>query len=263
MCEGIGSEIKALRENLGWSQYHLAQKIPLSQKEISRIEHEQVVNIPRATLIRLGEVLESPVADGELNRWLHMQGYRDYLRPRLPLPPGSAAILAQTEPFPAAMVDIGGNLVACNRAMERVFAAVSQRVPLGRNLAVELLRRSPSGLPSAATEELAGKILRRLLWEWSFFGDEEWVHEMHAAIGAALGTGWESAALGWTVPLARPAIDEIAWPLDPTSPARFIAVEHGIRRRPDLGLFRLYPANAQAREWCAEPKERTYTPIRR
>ncbi len=261
MCEGIGSEIKALREKLGWSQDHLAQKIPLSQKEISRIEHEQVVNIPRATLIRLGEVLESPVADGGLNRWLHLQGYRDYLRPGLPLPPGAAAILAQTEPFPAALVDIGGNLVACNRAMERVFGAVSQRVPLGRNLAVELLRRSPSGLPSATTEELAGKILRRLLWEWSLFADD-WVLEMRAGISAALGTGWESAALGWMIPLARPTIDEISWPLDPTSPARFITVEHGIRRRPDLGLFRLHPVNAPAQEWCLEGKASTYAPSR-
>ncbi len=260
MCEGIGSEIKALRENMGWSQYQLAQKIPLSQKQISRIEHGEVVGISRATLIRLGEVLESPVADGELNRWLHLQGYRAYLRPGLPLPPGATATLTQMEPYPAALVDIGGHLVACNGAMERAFGAVSRRVPLGRNLAVDLLRHSSGRLLSAMSEQLATKILRRLLWEWSFFADEDWVYDMHATIGAALGTGWEAATLGWMAPLARPAIDEITWPLRSASPGRFIAVEHAIRRRPDLGLFRLHPANAQARVWCAEPEERVYAP---
>jgi DNA-binding XRE family transcriptional regulator len=249
--EEIGSSIKALRENLGWSQLQLARKIPLSQKQISRIENQQVADIPRATLIRLAEVLAIPVMTGELNRWLYIQGYRQYVCPRLPLPPQWDHLLARYDPYPAVLVDVGGYLAAINRASERLLAECNRSIPRGSHLVVELCR--PNGrLSGLIHPSNVPGLVRRLLWEWSFHADEPWVSETDKALTEQLGQLWTDLARQY-VPdpnFSPPAIEALEWAIPSAPGSRFLGVEMQLRHRPDLRLLVYYPLNSDSEKWC-------------
>lgn len=252
---GIGTFVKALREQLGWSQQQLAQKVPLSQRQISRIETHQVLEIPRSTLIRLAEVLQQPVCTGDLNRWLYSEGYRAYIRPRLPLPPNYRLLLDSQEPYPAAIIDVGGYFSACNHAMHCLFEEFGSHPPLGKNLIVESIRDRNS-LDALIGPYRDAQIIHRLLWEWSLYPPEEdWVLATMQALEHELGDRWTLITDEFQ---AHPAYDgprrpeEFFWPLASAPGSRFVSVETSVHLRPDIGLFIVLPNNQAARQWCLD-----------
>lgn len=247
MSETMGSRIRKLREALGWSQQQLARKIPISQKQISRIEQEQVLAIPRPTLIRIGEVLQEPVVSGELNRWLYREGYRPYIRPRLPLSPSAARLLALAAPQPAVVLDVGWFVSAVNPAWERLTGSgPPDQWPFGHLLA-EVLH--PAGrLNGLVTEDDAVRLVARLIFEWTVFPDDEWVAEIQATLYSWLGTLWRDI---WRVAERSLNVgsaivrDEVHWLFGGNPPSLFRCRPLGVPDRPDLRVICYLPSTTR------------------
>jgi len=254
MTEDIGSSIRRLREALGWSQYQLAKKVPISQKQMSRIENHQVIEIPRATLIRLAEVLHTPLMTGEVNRWLYLGGYRPLIHPNLPLPPNADTLLARFNPYPAAVLDVAGHLSACNPAMENLFSAFSLDLPIGQSVVPALCRPTHHQQAPMLSSAEVSFIVRRLLLEWSLYSDEEgWIVDAKRQLARDLGELWDylSDTFRPDAELLTPWPAEFVMNIPLLSPRpRFIITEVLVSRRPDLGLYVLYPMNDSAKTWC-------------
>ncbi len=255
MTEDIGASVRRLRESLGWSQYQLAQKLPMSQKQVSRIENHQVVEIPRATLIRLAEVLRTPLITGEVNRWLYLSGYRPYIYPGLPLPPNADAIVSRFDPYPCALVDVAGSLDACNAAMRRLFSTFAMQPPIGRSLVCALFQSLRRDDPLVSPTEITFMV-RRLLLEWSLYPEAEaWIHAAKTQIATELGSMGQKLIENFRpdTELLTPMPAEFVVKLPSVHPLpRFFITEVAVSRRPDLGLYVLYPLNPSAKAWCLD-----------
>lgn len=60
MADGIGNRMKALREEKGWTQTHLAELTGVSRKTVNTVENG--VFIPSVTVaLKLAKVFETPV----------------------------------------------------------------------------------------------------------------------------------------------------------------------------------------------------------
>lgn len=60
MADGIGNRMKALREEKGWTQAHLAELTGVSRKTVNTVENG--VFIPSVTVaLKLAKVFETPV----------------------------------------------------------------------------------------------------------------------------------------------------------------------------------------------------------
>jgi len=119
----INDRIRVLREQLGMSQSELADRVPLSQKQISRIERGCFVQLPRRTLVRLAEVLDQPLMTGEVNDWLLQSGYAPLIRPGLPLPPDLAVWLQGVDGLPMAVIDPAGTVRHANLLFQALAGA--------------------------------------------------------------------------------------------------------------------------------------------
>jgi transcriptional regulator with XRE-family HTH domain len=171
----INDRIRALREQLGMSQSELADRVPLSQKQVSRIERGCFVQLPRRTLVRLAEVLDRPLVTGEVNEWLLQSGYAPLIRPDLPLPPDLSGWLQGVDGLPVAVIDPAGTVRHANalfqalagpgrRGQENVlFWAVDARSPLDPRDRPRLLMWHLGWLRYAAGEPWVARLRESVL----------------------------------------------------------------------------------------------------
>ncbi len=255
--KAIGLSVRHLREQLGWSQYQLARKIPLSQKQLSRIETEQVVEIPRATLIRLAEVLREPLVTGEVNRWLNASGYRPYVCPGLPLPANVRAVLQTLQPYPALLLDAVGTVCAYNSPLAALFNAFAIPPPLGKPI-VSYLWPSLHTDPPAVSVATLEWMIRRLLSNWESYSNESWVDEQKSTMASLLGDEWNRLHrdVHPDAILLSVLSSELLVHLPETSgPAHFLVTSGFLRYRPDLEVYLLHPMNEQTYAWCSSHSE--------
>lgn len=257
MLEEIGSSVRRIRESQGWSQFQLAAKIPISQKQISRIENQQVVGIARHTLIRLAEVLRDPIATGEVNRWLFLCGYRPLVCPRLPLPANASELMVRFDPYPAALLDVGGYFRAYNQAMRRLLATFALRPSLEKSVVSILVAALRSTPPLVSVQEVAF-MARRLLLQWSLNPDEAWATAARNALADELGGLFDTIVQDFRPELEcltlMPVEFNVQVPHFPST-LTFFLTEVLVSHRPDLGLYVLYPISPSAKEWC-QPSSR-------
>jgi transcriptional regulator with XRE-family HTH domain len=242
----IGTRIRALREQIAMSQTELAERIPLSQKQVSRIERDNYVQLPRHTLIRIAEVLEIPLATGEVNAWLGQSAYAPLVRPGLPLPKDLEDWLAWASSLPVAVMDPAG--------------AVRHHTPLFGQLWTHECRRS-GNLTVWALEPsspLGARDRRRLLaWHWGllrYARCEPWVEDveqMVARFGAQALALWDSVAKDTLLPadfspspwhLQDETLGELSFRVAISQPTW----------RPDLQVLVFHPYDARTRLWCED-----------
>lgn len=251
----IGNRIRELRDRKGWSQQQLAETIPLSQRQLSRIENNQVHAIDRQTLIRIAESLQKPIATGELNQWLYMLGYRPHIRPLLPLPDEYQELVRYFMPYPATLTDIGWYARWWNRSMEQFY-----NVPNGSfkgiqaNLFVQYF--SPSGvMRQSYPTSHSGRVLSRLFWEWIPFEGEQWLQQLKLLIEEELGVTLEVLREQYGVTRIPPSpnlIFPISLRRPNQRPMRFRMVQIPIAHRPDLKITVYEPIGQRAIEWCRQ-----------
>jgi len=242
----IGARIRALREQIAMSQAELAERIPLSQKQVSRIERDNFVQLPRHTIVRIAEVLEIPLATGEVNDWLGRSAYAPLVRPGLPLPKQLEEWLEWASSLPVAVMDPSGQ--------------VRHHTPLFGRLWTHECRRSGNltAWALAPSSPLCGRDRRRLLaWHWGllrYARSEPWVEEVEALVASfgpeAVGL-WESVAQDVLVPagftptpwhLRDERLGELSFRISANQPTW----------RPDLQVLVFVPLDARTRLWCGE-----------
>lgn len=251
--ESIGLAIRSHRLSQHWSQAQLARKVALSQKQLSRIEQSQVLEISRDLLITIAQALRVPVLSGEVNQWLYKCGYRPYVAPQLELPDEYVQWIVRFNPFPAILLDIGWYLRFWNQTIERLF-----QIPFGslkglnQNLAV-LLYAPDSPLAGWWSPELLAHMLNRLLVEWQPYVTEPWVSSLKSALSERIGIPWDEL-----VHQHCPALT----PIPSTSEILSVSADHGIRKlrfrsnqvpipnRPDLMIIHYYPLDDYTERWC-------------
>lgn len=242
----IGPRIRLLREQIAMSQSNLADRIPLSQKQVSRIEHDSYVQLPRHTLIRIAEVLAIPLATGEVNAWLGHCAYAPLVRPNLPLPDGLANWLAWASSLPVAVLDPSGQVRHHTRLFGELWTHECRR---SGNLTVWALEPS---------SPLCERDRRRLLaWHWGllrYARSEPWVDEVERMVARF---GPEALALWNGVEhdtLLPSDFSQSPWHLHDEVRGE-LSFRVGISQpvwRPDLQVLVFYPYDARTRLWCEE-----------
>ncbi|MCY0864696.1 MAG: helix-turn-helix domain-containing protein [Sulfobacillus sp.] len=249
-----GARVRQLREAKHWSQQQLAQKLTVSQKHLSRLEHGDVLQVERDLLIRIAEVFGDPLATGELNQWLYGFGYRPHVLPQLPLPPDYQRLLDAYLPYPASIIDVGWFIRHWNRAMERFYRIPNGQLKgLGQNWLVQYFH--PQGvLRHTYSSESIRRVLGRLFWEWYAYYDEPWNRDLRQALEQLLGLTWEGLIEQYRLPIppVPPPWDEPVWLRQGPglSPLRFRAVYARVPHRPDLRITVYEPDEPLARAWC-------------
>ncbi|MDA8193524.1 MAG: helix-turn-helix transcriptional regulator [Thermaerobacter sp.] len=250
---GIGHRIRQLREANGWSQQQLALKIPLSQKQLSRIEQAQVSSIDRQLLIRIAEALDVPVASGELNQWLYTLGYRPHIRPLLPLPPKHQELVDQFMPYPATLLDIGWFARWWNPAMERFYNLPNgSLIGLDANLFVQYFM--PHGVMHRAyPASHTASVIIRLLWDWAPYEQEPWLLALKTALEAYLGISLAALRERHQVKTMPPSpnfVVPLSLHVPRQRPLRFRSFQVPVAHRPDLKITVYEPADQRAEDWC-------------
>ncbi len=256
----VGSRIRDLRRTKRWTQQKLAQTVPLSQKQMSRIENGEVYQLNRNIIIRLGTILEDPILTGEVNLWLHRLDYRPHVTPSLPLPISAMEITEHFSPYPAALLDVGWFVRDWNRPMQQLFGlSHSDLVGLERNLLVQIFHPR-SRLMAYLTPDVVRGLLHRLVWDWAPHQNEPWQRDLAWRLSQRLGNQW------WSFLRSLPeTMDEVA-PL--TELIQIPAHRHGttlvfrsnslpVCNRPDLRVTVYYPMTVETLGWCQQFKERS------
>lgn len=250
----LGARIRALREERGLSQSQAARRVPLSQKQWSRLELGDVSSVDRALLIRMAEILESPLATGELNQWLHAFGYRPYVLPGLPLPPNHAEFLHQYVRNPAITIDWGRYLRCANRPIQQLYNfRVEALMGIRRNWLWQYFH--PRGLiyPTYPRDSEA-RILNHLFWDWHPYSTEAWNLQLKEDLEAALGVRWSDLVNRYHIPTEpiTGALSEVVTISGPRhdSPLIFQTRAVTIPARPDLLTIVYEPMNGAALLWC-------------
>jgi transcriptional regulator with XRE-family HTH domain len=238
----IGERIRAWRRRQGLTQAELAERIPLSQKQVSRLERGTFVQPPRPTLIRVAEVLGEPLVTGEVNRWLALYGYAPVVRPRLPLPPALPQLFPES--LPAFCFDAAWNL----RALSPLARVLTGDAWEDFNLARYLAGPDP-GLAEADRERLLAWVVSTVAW----LPADDWVEDFARMVGQA-------ARLSWTELVSR--ADRLTWPVGywpgtlavrlPGEDLSFYPLYVRVPDRPDLHLVALRPDDVRTRRWCDE-----------
>ncbi|WP_158026929.1 helix-turn-helix domain-containing protein [Sulfobacillus thermosulfidooxidans] len=250
----VGHRIRFYREHLGWSQTQLARKVALSQKQLSRIEQSQVMDLSRDLVILIGRALKQPVINGELNQWLYHFGYRGYVEPLLDLPDEYRLWLSRFDPFPAALLDIGWFLRDWNVTMARLFQ-VSQGALQGleRNLIVQLF--APDALLAEQwPKELLTRMLHRLMVQWQPYENEPWLTRLKNDICQRTKIPWETLintycqGLVGTIPSTSEVV--VLRAHDDHRILRFRSNLVPIPNRPDLIITHYYPIDVVTEKWC-------------
>lgn len=252
--QAIGLRIRQHRESHGWSQQQLASKIPVSQKQLSRIEQAQIVHVDRPTIVRIASVLDVPIRTGEVNRWLFSLDYRPLVEPLLPLPPWYQSLVEQFSPYPAILADIGWYLRFWNPAMENFYKLPNGSLTgLNGNMFIQFFH--PQGiLRQSYTEQGRRQILSRLLWEWAPYENEQWILDIKGHIEQYLGISCEKSRAeyeAFDIPNTPAVSEHITLRIDgQDTPGRFRTVLVPVAHRPDLRIIVYEPINPGAEEWC-------------
>jgi transcriptional regulator with XRE-family HTH domain len=239
----VGALIQACRERVRMTQSDLAARVPLSQKQVSRIECGQYVQIPRATVIRLAEVLGEPLITGEVNLWLSLLGFAPLIRPGLPIPDGLIEAIRRADPVPTWCVGPLGRVLAANR---------SGWALTGHHEDFSLLRYLVAH-ESAFAPELRARFLAILLYWAASAGPEPWLAELRADLPASIQDHWE------TLPLEHTRSNPVAGLSDPIQivvegapPLQFRVAFIFPVPRPDLLVAHFYPLGAATQRWCRQ-----------
>ncbi len=249
----VGSRIRDLREARAWTQQQLALNIPLSQKQMSRIENGEVHQLSREIVIRLGTLLEEPIITGEVNQWLHHLDYRPLMEPHLPLPNSASELARHFSPYPAALLDIGWFVRDWNWAMQKLFDRTpDQLIGMERNLLVQIFHPR-SRLMGYLSPDVVKDLLHRLVWDWTPHQDEPWQRDLAWKISQRLGHQW------WSFLRNLPQSSSGVAPLSEV--IRIPATRHGtalafrsysvpVCNRPDLRVTVYYPLTLETLGWC-------------
>lgn len=249
----VGSRIRNLREARAWTQQQLALNIPLSQKQMSRIENGEVHQLSREIVIRLGTLLEEPIITGEVNQWLHHLDYRPLMAPHLPLPDSASELVRHFSPYPAALLDVGWFVRDWNLAMQKLFGRTPDHlVGMERNLLIQIFHPR-SHLMGYLTPDVVNGLLHRLAWDWAPHQDEPWQRDLAWKISQRLGHQW------WSFLRNLPQSSGQVAPLNDV--IRIPATRHGtvlaflsnsvpVCNRPDLRLTVYYPLTLETLGWC-------------
>lgn len=241
-----------MREQRGWSQTKVAAQIPLSQKQLSRLELGDVSLIDRPLLIRLAEIFEAPLESGEVNQWLHAFGYRPQMVPGLPLPANAPTLLAHYAHLPAAIWDLGRFIRYANPLMEALYHInVAALTGLQQNWLWQYFHRD-GFLRKSYPLESVERVLNRLFWEWEPFFLEPWNVALRRDLEAAVGLTWTDAQARYHIPsepLQGPWSENILVNWEGETLA-FLSTMAQVPFRPDLTTVVYTPVNRTAKVWC-------------
>jgi transcriptional regulator with XRE-family HTH domain len=249
----LGARFRELREQRRWSQSMAARRVPLSQKQWSRLELGDVAFIDRRLLIRLAEIFETPVATGELNEWLHSFGYRPHMVPLLPLPPNYRELLDQYRHQPAIIIDWGRYFRYANELMQALYGVDFDKMEgLRRNWLWHYFH--PDGiLYQTYPPDSEERVLNRLFWDWQPYYTEPWNRSVRQQLEVALNITWEDLRRRYHIPsepLAK-AVSEVIHVKDTDgSLLLFQNQTVQIPLRPDLYTVVYRPVNESAVNWC-------------
>ncbi|MCY0878864.1 MAG: helix-turn-helix domain-containing protein [Firmicutes bacterium] len=251
----LGSRIRTFREARGWSQVELAGRIPLSQKQLSRLELGDVSLIDRELLIRIAEILEEPLATGELNQWLHAFGYRPHVVPLLPLPPDWPALFDHVAPYPAMIVDFGRYMRKANPSLEALHrVSLESLTGVRRNWLWHYFH--PDGmLYHVYPRDSRPRVLNRLFWDWFPYYSEPWNQRLREDLEAAVGVLWTDLQNRYhipTEPLAQPMSETVTVRHPEGGLLVFQTHVASVAQRPDLFAVIYDPVNDEAMRWCRQ-----------
>ena len=139
---GRGTDFSALlrerRRSEGYSQMALAGDAGLSQRHLSFLESAKA-RPSRAMVLQLAEALALPLR--ERNRWLVAAGFAPLFAERplhspdmAPVQQALSLLLKQQEPYPAAVVDAGWNVLQANEATNRLLSVFGDPAALWRRV---------------------------------------------------------------------------------------------------------------------------------
>jgi transcriptional regulator with XRE-family HTH domain len=239
----FGRRIREWRIERRWSQAELADRAGLSQRQVSRIERDEVTPLRRETLIRLGEALESPLVSGEVNMWLMHSGYAPLVRPALPLPDRLGRPVPDAPP----------------RLIFDPSGALRQGSPAGLSVVgqfdSDLARFNLLAFTLGNTNGVFGSDRDRL-WYWLVLGvalapPEPWAAKLRDTIEGA----WHRSLHDvWTLlrqALSAPGVWEAPLTVEtPDQSLHFFPAAETYPMRPDLQVLNLVPADPATIEWC-------------
>lgn len=249
----FGGRIRFLREQCGWSQVHMARQIPLSQKQLSRLELGDVSFVDRRLLIRLGEIFENPIASGELTQWLHAFGYRPYVVPLLPLPPNHEDLLAHYAGLPAGIIDMGRYIRYINRPMERLYHVKLENLVGARKNWLWQYFHPDGFLNNTYPPDSHERVLNRLFWDWAPYYHESWNYALRRELEKALKMTWSDVQHTYhipTEPFTQPLSERVSLKDADGMHLMFQANMVHVPFRPDLYIVVYHPQNETAAAWC-------------
>lgn len=168
VAPGVGDLLRTWRQRRRMSQLELALEAEISQRHLSFVESGRAAP-SREMLMHLAERLDIPLRDR--NAMLLAAGYAPaYAERSLEDPDMSAArkaveaVLKGHEPYPALAVDRHWRLLAANRALASLLAAVEETSLLAPPVNVLRISLHPRGLAPriANLSEWRGHLLDRL-----------------------------------------------------------------------------------------------------
>ncbi|MDP3857897.1 MAG: helix-turn-helix domain-containing protein [Stagnimonas sp.] len=125
----FASLLRERRRGQGYSQMALAGDAGLSQRHLSFLESAKA-RPSRAMVLQLAEALALPLR--ERNRWLGAAGFAPLFAERplhspdmAPVQQALTLLLKQQEPYPAAVVDAGWNVLQANAATQRLLTLLA------------------------------------------------------------------------------------------------------------------------------------------
>ncbi len=256
-CESIGMRIRCYRKRRGWSQLHLARKVSLSQKQLSRVEASEVTELSRTLIIQIAHALKEPLVNGEINAWLYSLGFRSYIQPQLDLPPNYPWLKRFSTP--AFLIDAGWFIRDWNQEMACLLQLPRQSLNgLENNLIVQLFAPGAQ-LTGKWPDELLRHMLHRLMIQWQPYHADPWLTSLKESISRRLGRSWTSlfAAYHITSEPSIPSTSElVAVHIDGQSQTlRFRSNSVAVPLRPDLSVTHYYPLDKGTEMWCQEVKE--------
>ena len=130
--------LRERRKGHGFSQMTLAADAGLSQRHLSFLESNKA-RPSRAMVLQLAEALALPLR--ERNRWLVAAGFAPLFAERplhspdmAPVQQALSLLLKQQEPYPAAVVDAGWNVLQSNGATEKLLSVFGDTAALWKRV---------------------------------------------------------------------------------------------------------------------------------
>ncbi len=192
---------------------------------------------------------------GELNRWLHIFGYRPHIAPLLPLPPNHRELLAHYGQNPAIIIDLARYFRCANDSMELLYnTSIGELQGIQRNWIWHYYY--PEGILHQAYPPAAERrILNRLFWDWQPYYNEPWTKDLLQELEASLGVSWRDLVRRYNIPsesVSETVSEMITIRVGNGAPLIFQNHTHALPSRPDLFIVVYRPINRAASEWCGQ-----------